>query len=155
MAGQEQVEFDPPITGGVVVGYDGSPASSTALTWALEEARLRALPLHAVRAWKLSTAIAETGVPFGTVPSLAECEEAVTQSLDKALGELDEPDEGGVTVARHVVHGSGAHVLLAAGEVADLLVVGRRGAGGFSGLRIGSVAEQVARHARCTVVVVR
>ena len=152
MAGQERVEFDPAITGGVVVGYDGSEASSTALTWALEEARLRALPLHAVRAWKLSTAFAETGVPFGTVPSLAECEEAVTRSLDGALGGLD---ADGVRLVRHVVHGSGTHVLLAASEVADLLVVGGRGAGGFNGLRIGSVAEQVARHARCTVVVVR
>jgi nucleotide-binding universal stress UspA family protein len=144
--------FDPPVTGGVVIGYDGSRVSQDALRWGIEEARLRGWPVHVVRAWTLSTAIRDTGVPFGTVPSLDECEAAVADRLAKALASAGAE---GVEVHPHVVHGAAAETLLAAAEGADLLVVGHRGRGGFGGLVLGSVAEQVVRHAPCPVVVVR
>ena len=152
MAKHEKPQFDPPTTGGIVAGHDGSAVSTTALAWAAEEARLRGLPLHVVRAWKLSTAIAETNHPFGTVPSWDECADAMSSSLKEALSEVD---ARGVDVHEHVVHGSPTNVLLAAAQGAALLVVGQRGGGGFAGLVIGSVAEQAVRHAECTVVVVR
>ncbi len=44
--------------------------------------------------------------------------------------------------------------LLHAAQKADLLVVARRGSGGFRGLGFGSTADQVARHSPCPVVVV-
>ena len=44
--------------------------------------------------------------------------------------------------------------LINAGKDADMLVVGSRGAGGFTQLMMGSVASQVAQHAYCPVLIV-
>jgi hypothetical protein len=47
-----------------------------------------------------------------------------------------------------------ARVLVEAAGAGDLLVVGSRGHGGFTGLLLGSVSQQCAHHARCPVVIV-
>jgi nucleotide-binding universal stress UspA family protein len=52
------------------------------------------------------------------------------------------------------VHGQPADVLLAQGAEAALIVIGRRGLGGFRSLLLGSVSHQVVQHATCPVVVV-
>src|SRR6185312_12480985 len=48
-----------------------------------------------------------------------------------------------------------ARMLAEAGERADLIVVGNRGRGGFTGLLLGSVSMCTLGAARCPVVVVR
>jgi nucleotide-binding universal stress UspA family protein len=59
-----------------------------------------------------------------------------------------------VAVAPTVVAGGPAASLLEAAKDADVIVVGRRGLGGFGRLLLGSVSEHVVRHADTTVVVV-
>ena len=49
--------------------------------------------------------------------------------------------------------GRPAEVLLAEAVGAELLVVGSRGSGGFSGLIMGSVSQKVLAHADCPVAV--
>jgi nucleotide-binding universal stress UspA family protein len=63
--------------------------------------------------------------------------------------------DGVVDVDGRVAQGNAAEILVRAGEDADLLVVGSRGLGGFKGLVLGSVSEQVMRHARVPTLVVR
>jgi nucleotide-binding universal stress UspA family protein len=146
--------IEPPFEGGVVVGYDGSSAARRALVWAAEDADRRGAVLHVVRAWKLTTAIEEVGAPFGVVPSMQECEDAVRRSLHRAV-ELAREETPSVDVQPHIAHAPVGPTLLAASQHADLLVIAARGRGGFVGLMLGSTAEQLVRHASCPVVVVR
>jgi nucleotide-binding universal stress UspA family protein len=52
------------------------------------------------------------------------------------------------------VHGFPVEELIKAGAGADVIVLGSRGAGGFTRLMLGSVATQVAQHAPCPVLIV-
>jgi len=152
MASTEDISFNPPILGGIVVGHDGSAAAHEAMRWAVEEGRLRGLVVHVVRAWVLSGVIRDMGGISAGVPSFVEAGAWVEQQLHEHL--LSCRPEG-VDVHTHVIHEASTDVILAAAATADLVVLGNRGRGGFAGAIIGSVAENVVRHAPCTVVVVR
>ena len=58
-------------------------------------------------------------------------------------------------VRRLIVGGTASQQLIALDHDADLLVVGARGRGGFAGLLLGSVSDQVATHSPGSVAVVR
>jgi nucleotide-binding universal stress UspA family protein len=60
-----------------------------------------------------------------------------------------------VTVEQRLVDAPAAAALIEAAKDAELLVVGSRGHGGFTGLLLGSVSQQVANHAPCPVVIIR
>ena len=138
-------------TARIVVGVDGSDESRRAAQWALEEARLRRASLHVVHAFP-ETYI----VPHGpSIPSLVRSVQNASGRPEAALeASLAGILNGDVPVRRELVPGPAAPALLAAARGADLLVVGSRGRGGFSGLFLGSVSQQVASHAPCPVVVV-
>ena len=134
----------------VVVGIDGSEASARALGWAFQEARRRDATLDVVYAWHLP--------PAGGYPYLAGY-------LDIGLFQADAQRVLDVTLSRQNLHGvegvhpiliqdGAARALLDTAKGADLLVVGSRGHGGFTGLLLGSVSHQVALHAPCPVVIV-
>ncbi len=134
------------MSGRIVVGVDGSPASAEALSWAARQARLTGAALEAVTAWTYPMTY---GFPvIANVDWEHGARTVLTDAIHAVLG--DDAD-----VLRRVVEGHAAQVLTEAAVGADLLVVGSRGHGGFTGLLLGSVSEHVVTHAPCPVVVVR
>jgi nucleotide-binding universal stress UspA family protein len=138
---------------GIIVGVDGSGHSQRALEWAMHEAAVRQVPLtvltvnEAVRGYYSSMAVyADDPVRTEDARKLAQAE------TDEVLARLDEPRPASVTVK--AVHGFPVEELINAGKDADMIVVGSRGAGGFTRLMMGSVAAQVAQHAHCPVLIV-
>jgi nucleotide-binding universal stress UspA family protein len=51
------------------------------------------------------------------------------------------------------IPGGAAEVIITTADNADMVVMGSRGLGGFKGMLLGSVTDQVSRHAPCPVVV--
>ncbi len=139
----------------IVVGVDHSEGAKAALRFALEEATLRQATLRVVHAWQYGY-IGTTGLE-GTYPALGgdikELRDAAERDLDATLLESI-PDTGTVEVERRVVEDRPAAALVEESRGADMVVVGSRGHGGFAGLLLGSVSQQVAYHAACPVVIV-
>ncbi|MBG6058115.1 nucleotide-binding universal stress UspA family protein [Cryobacterium sp. MP_M5] len=132
----------------VVVGVDGSPESIAALRWAVDEARLRHGRVRPITSWSYPPRTADVEGEYIDDRSERGAERIQAVALDAV------PFEG-VDVTGHIVQGPPASVLLDAANGADLLVVGSRGLGGFSGLLLGSVSNQLVHHAPCPVLVIR
>lgn len=138
----------------IVVGVDGSEGARRALDWAIDEARLRGAVVRAVMAWSYIDQPAERFDPdYGG----DDAQEELDALVDAAIGAgatSGAVEPAAVSVERIVVNDLPARALLDAAADADLIVVGARGIGGFKGLLLGSVSQQVVQHAPCPVVVV-
>jgi len=138
----------------IVIGYDGSEFAAEALRKGLWLASKVGAPARLVRAWTISNAPRPNTWSPGYVPPVEDFAQAVLDDLKAATREVvgQFPD---VEVSFEVPHGAAGRELIKASEGAQLVVVGTRGLGGFSGLLIGSVSDQVVEHATCDVLVVR
>ena len=135
----------------IVVGVDGSESSVTALRWALGEARLRGSEVEVIHTWSFTPMVDPMG--FGSYLPVEELASAAKSLVEEVMKRVEE-FVGKTKVSTKITRGPAAATLLEAAKDAELLVVGRRGHGGFMGLLLGSVAEQVAHHAPCPVVIV-
>ncbi|MGW2374710.1 universal stress protein [Kitasatospora sp. NPDC001683] len=137
----EHVTQDPPY---VVVGVDGSPSSQAAVAFALDLAAERRAALRAIWVWQR--------------PPVGNLDEPATERILRRL--LVESTAGrherhpDVTVTHELVHGHPVEELGAASEHALAVVVGRRGQGGFTGMRLGSVPHGLLHRAHCPIVIV-
>ncbi|MDR1428419.1 MAG: universal stress protein, partial [Bifidobacteriaceae bacterium] len=139
----------------IVVGVDGSPSSEIALGRALDEAL----------AWN-ATLTAFSSIPVTTGTSLfawapavvdhdailADLETGLDILVERVLKDRQTPE--GFAVRRHGLDGAAASLLVEFSTAVDLVVVGSRGRGGFSGLLLGSTSQAVLHHAVCPVLVV-
>lgn len=118
----------------VMVGYDGSAASSLALDFGLDYARRHGLHVRVV----------------------------ATRPLYQADGQIDHHDleaevrgrPDGTELELVEVTGHPAEQLLRLSADARLIVLGSRGRGGFAGMLLGSVSQTVLHHALCPVAII-
>lgn len=90
---------------------------------------------------------------------LREAESAAANVLDAAVTEVVESAESAgadpsAPITQQIVRGHPAAALLDTAADAELLVVGTRGHGTFTGALLGSISQHLVTHARCPVVVV-
>ncbi|MEW6470877.1 MAG: universal stress protein [Actinomycetota bacterium] len=133
----------------IIVGVDGSETAQEALRWAVEEARRRNATVEAVYAWHQPFAAGYAEMAEINIDAYSK---EAQQILDATVDAVDAT--GIAPVERKLVTGNAASALVEEAKGADLLVVGSRGRGGFAGLLLGSVSQQVAHHAPCPVVII-
>jgi nucleotide-binding universal stress UspA family protein len=136
----------------VVVGFDGSTVALSAVHYGAQEAQRRGSGLRIVHALGWPVILPPFHAPYDQHDQGPRA--AMLDLLAKTAREV-ETEHPGVPVSTRLIDGSPGEVLVDASREAQLLVLGHRGLGGFAGLLVGSVAAQVAGHARCPVVVVR
>ncbi|GAB3979354.1 universal stress protein [Actinoallomurus acanthiterrae] len=130
----------------IVVGIDGSAPSEAALEWAVHEASLRGVGLCLIHVFPSAPSVLSE-------PGRAQSWED-TQRLADERHRNAEKIAPGVHVRSEVIADGAAATLIERSTDAGLVVLGKRGRGGFRGLLAGSVALQVAGHADCPVVIV-
>lgn len=156
----------------IVVGVDGSAESKRALLRAVEEGELRGANVEAVYVYEpVRRPISDDliGLPLGVAASMGtidsqdrsqhdlsrereaqvQAERQLERFVTDALG-----GEGGPTPDRvAIASDQPAHALIELTGNADLLVIGTRGLGGFTGMLLGSVAQQCIQRSRCPLLV--
>jgi nucleotide-binding universal stress UspA family protein len=80
-------------------------------------------------------------------------EERAGQILDESLTKAFGPEKP-ANVRPRLMQGLPRDTLIEESKNADMLVVGRRGHGGFGSLQVGSVSSACVAHAHCPVLVV-
>ncbi len=143
-----------PISAVYLVAVDGNAADDPALELAckLGAALGGAAELNIVHVLPTTTSAT---MGMGPLPPRADVHEAARKTLDRACVAAAGRFDG--KVATHLATGDPWRqiVQLASTLSADLVVVGTAGRTGVARFVLGSVAEQVVRHAGCPVLVAR
>jgi len=137
------------VTYQIVVGVDGSPHSTAALHWSLDQAASRGGAVTAVLAWQL---------PFVSIPGAfdrAELEQGYREFLARTVSEA--APAPAVPLDTVLAEGDPAQSLVSAATEAGaaVLVLGIRGRSPVAGLMMGSVSQACAASAPCPVVLVK
>jgi nucleotide-binding universal stress UspA family protein len=134
----------------IVVGIDGSECSVAALQWAAQQAHLTGSTLVVVMSWEWPNSYGYGYILPDNYNPESDAHKMLDDAIQKVRGALD-----GVQFEPVVVEGHPAPALVEAALGADLLVVGSRGHGEFSGMLLGSVSEYCTHHVSCPITVVR
>ncbi|MGB4634622.1 MAG: universal stress protein [Arcanobacterium sp.] len=131
----------------IVVGVDGSEHSKMALQRAIWEADRWGAKLTAVAT--VNTAAA------AWIPVESLREGFLTDVADQITKQIAEVDEGrDIDISVKAVEGNPAQILSDCSKDIDLLIIGTRGRGGFTGLLLGSTSQNVLANAKCPTMVV-
>jgi nucleotide-binding universal stress UspA family protein len=138
----------------ILVGIDGSPASTAALEWAVRHARNTGSRILAVSVCRVH-AVAPSSTPLPVTEPVG-----VDAFRDRHLGHLSaaldhvRTESADVPIDQLVPRGEAGPVLCELSTGADLLVVGGHGYSRLAHAVLGSVTAYCLRHAKSPVVVI-
>ncbi len=156
--GTADIETPAPRPMKILVATDGSPCSD------------RAVQSVAMRPWPAESHIEIVSVVYTRIPSFPDPQlmieaahmEALQADRQRAPGRVQRAERcvagrPGVSVTTKVLEGDPAEAILDEAERwdADLIVVGSHGFGRLKRRLLGSVSQDLALHARCSVEIVR
>jgi nucleotide-binding universal stress UspA family protein len=130
----------------IVVGVDGSSTSAAALERAARIAQALDSEVVAVGTWEWPTSYGGYLPPEWSPEE--DCRHIVDDTVAAVFGSTPPPQ-----LRTEILEGNAARVLIDLSTSAQMLVVGSRGHGGFTGLLLGSVSSACAEHAECPVLV--
>ncbi|UNK44263.1 universal stress protein [Arthrobacter sulfonylureivorans] len=132
----------------IIIGVDGSDASLEALRLGRSLAEPVNAQIEVITCWTYPQV-------FGKyiMDGFEIYKETAAKVLDQSVSRVFGP-ELPRDVRTRLVEGNAKVSLIEASGGADMLILGRRGSGGFSGLHIGSVSSSCVAHAECPVLVV-
>ena len=140
----------------VVVGIDGSAQSLQAIEWAAREAAFRGHGLRIVSVPALPPRMAwQRGARPPGPDAVADVIRQTSQQALAVAADRAAELQPGLSVRTGLLTGAPAAALVEAASGAAILVLGSRGAGGFSAMLLGSVSRFAAMHSPCPVVVTR
>lgn len=137
--------------GDVLVGADASACSDAAVELAFAEARLRECAVTAVRAVETPLTPPAVGAP-PVLCDVAEVRRALSEEAASRVAAAA-AHHPGVPWQFQGLAGDAARVLADHSRRAQLVVVGSRGHGGFTGLLLGSVGLRLLHRADCPVMI--
>ncbi|WP_243074939.1 universal stress protein [Microbacterium sp. SS28] len=136
---------------GMLVGFDGSESSFRALQTALRMAPALEMPVHVAVIWDYPTMMYGDHFSPAIDPGPSEAaEELRARAVSDSF-----PDGAPGWFTSAAQQGRPSRTLVELSQQAEMVVVGSRGHGGFSGLLLGSVSGALASHSACSVLVVR
>ena len=143
----------------IVVGVDGSEGATRAARWAARLALATHAEVVAANAIGAPVFAASLSLVGGAVVNddWQTAWKEWTEFVERALDEnWSRPlAEAGVAFRTETVEGGPEGLIELAGKIeADLIVVGRRGRGGFAELMLGSFSHYLVHHSHIPVVVV-
>jgi nucleotide-binding universal stress UspA family protein len=145
--------------GKILLATDGSEDAMVAARAAISLAGDTSAELHVVHVGPAHVYPPRTAGPTPPMGTDQEIKREAQGVLDWQLDEIGKA--GGEVTKAHLRVGRPEEEILRLSEeiVAGLIVIGNQGLGGRFGrmrhFRMGSVSERVARHARCSVMVIR
>ncbi|AAM25083.1 nucleotide-binding universal stress UspA family protein [Caldanaerobacter subterraneus subsp. tengcongensis MB4] len=135
----------------ILLAYDGSEYANKAFNYVLELAKMDDCEVYVVS--------------VATIPEFVNSRDEVDEALNaaklhygKLLGNARRlANEKGVKVFTEVIvgHPVDSVIRFAENHGCDLIVVGEKGTSGLKRYIIGNVAENIARHAKCSVLIVK
>jgi nucleotide-binding universal stress UspA family protein len=133
----------------IIVGIDGSESSVKALREGRRLADALGSPLEAVAVWQQSHSMYDFYQSQSGWTPEKEVEKLLRDAAHAAFGS-DHP----ARFTMSILQGVPTKALIRHSAGAEMLVLGSRGHGGFTGLLLGSVSSACVAHATCPVLIV-